>query len=108
MTWRWAGWPYASAATVVAPPIPQHLAQQPEALREAGADENALRIGADAAGTGEIAGQGGAQSQAAARIVVAQGADRRGRQRGAEHFAAGEVAALVSLVVTVSAWNAIG
>jgi AhpD family alkylhydroperoxidase len=26
----------------------------------------------------------------------------------AEHFAAGEIAALVSLVVTVSAWNAIG
>jgi hypothetical protein len=33
---------------------------------------------------------------------------RRGRPGDASHYDAGEIAALVSLIVTVSAWNAIG
>ena len=49
-------------------------------LREARADDDPVRVGAHAAGPGEVAGQGAAQLRAAARVAVAERLVRRGGQ----------------------------
>ncbi len=59
---------------------PQRLAQQPEAMGEARADDDPVRVGAHAPGPGEVASQDAAQFRAAARVAVAQRLGRRGGQ----------------------------
>lgn len=64
-------------------PAAQDRAEQGETVRETGADHDALRIGADAPGAGEVAREGGAQLGAAAWIAVAEGLVRGAGQRAA-------------------------
>ncbi len=58
---------------------PQHAAQQAQPLREPGADDDAVRVRVHAARPGEIAGKGGAQLDAPARVAVAERVVRGGR-----------------------------
>ena len=62
----------------------QHRAEQREALSEAGADDDPRGIGAEAAGAGEVAGEGFPQLGPASRVAVAQRL-RRGRGEAATH-----------------------
>ena len=56
---------------------------QGQSLDEAGADDDPLRRGGDAAGPGEVLGERAAQLDAAARVAVAERVERRLAQRPA-------------------------
>ena len=67
--------------------VTQHLAQQAQPLGEARADDETIGRHADAAGPGEVVGEGAAQLRAPAWVGVAQGLVRRGGEgpaRGGE------------------------
>jgi hypothetical protein len=54
-------------------PAAQYVAEQHQALHESGADDDAVGVGVDATGAGEVAGESGAQFVAAAGVAVAEG-----------------------------------